>query len=166
MPDRLYDRAADIALLHRLMHRRDWHEGPDLVHWALEWLGWNAQPRATVKPLAVGMNATLRGWFERGIVEKRPASVTRRGVEWRLNASLTMGDIKRLTGGIDPLRASSEECAELDQPNVAGMRRVQFDPEAYLRAHHEHERRARAIWQCPSPFELGRRLKTINRSTT
>lgn len=158
---RLFDKAADVALLRMLMQDREvWLDGPVLVQETIAWLGWHELPPNQQAAIGSGMHGVLRGWNLAGILDKQvPAQG---GLLWRLAPSLTSGDIKRLTGGIDPQRASPEECEELDLPSVQGLRRVDFRPDVYLKGATEASCLNRALWQCPSPFELARRIQTLD----
>lgn len=156
MESRLYDRASDIALLRELAHANRHWQGPSLVRCAIAWLGWSSRTSAT-GGIAIGMHRTLGALYERGYVERR--NVTGGGAEWRLAPNV---NLKLLTGGIDPRKISVEECLELDSPSVQGLRRVEFDPQAFMRMPGTRGKVAHALWQCPSPWELGRRMKQID----
>lgn len=158
---RLFDKAADIALLRTLMQDREvWLDGPALVQDTIHWMGWHWLPASSQAAIASGMHGVLRGWGLAGILDKQ--TPPRGGLLWRMAPSLTSGDIKRLTGGIDPLRASPEECDELDLPSVKDMRRVEFRPDAYLKGSTEASCLQRVLWQCPSPFEMAHRIQTLD----
>lgn len=156
MERRLYDRAADVALLRQLLlHRSSWSDG---VHsGAICWLGWDKRT-SHVGALTTGMLATLRSWCDQGIVDRRAGDDA---TEWRLHPTVTIGQIKLMTGGIDPSRISEEECLELDLPLVEGLRRVEFEQFGFMKSPTAKGRLERAHKQCPSIFELGTRIKII-----
>jgi hypothetical protein len=156
MERRLYDKAADIAVLRQLLLQRSlWSDM--VTASAIAWLGWDRRT-SHVGALSTGMLAVLRSWCDQGIVERRPGDCC---TEFRLSPKVTIGDIKRLTGGIDPTRISEEECLELDTPAVEGLRRVEFEQFGFMKAPTAKSRLERAHKQCPSVFELGTRIKII-----
>jgi len=159
----LYDRAIDVALLHHLaLAGATWQEGPELLRVALDWIDMREKPLGVLlrTTYSNSMNATLRVLQERGLVESQPGPFG--GIEWRLHPDTTSGDLKRLTGGINPLLVDQDECLALDMPAVEAARRVEFDPRGYLKVPGDKAKENRVIWQCPSIWELGARMKTID----
>lgn len=147
---RRFDHPTELAVL-RMVAKDPLHwKGPAEVRKAVEWLG---DPGHTCDSLVWRRVAAME---DAGLLEGRRAAGMNAGREWRLAEG---ANIKRHTGGLDVLRLDREEIL---QAGDDGRRaRVAYTPDAYLVAGSSRAKAARAIRQCPSPWELGARMTKI-----
>jgi hypothetical protein len=140
---------ADIVLLKLFLKAPALWRDADDVKMAVNWLAHRCVQSSKAWP-------RLRLMEELGLVEGRPARAGR-GREWRLiDPSL----IKTHTAGLDPKRLDREEIIELEDRAIT--RDVEFSPHSYRLARTPQKQVERALAQCPSPWEYGQRLSTIN----
>lgn len=150
---RLFDTPQDLAILRRLAIAGARWIGANEVREAVEWLG---EPEYR---LSAGTWMRMRAMEEAGILEGRRAAGQSAGREWRLAEGV---NLKRVTGGIDVRRIDKEEALLVGTAVLAGARRVEYKPEAYLTATSNAKKAQRALLQCPSPWALAERMTKIN----
>jgi hypothetical protein len=146
----LFDKPVDLALLRMFqMATNRWRDVDD-VKAAVDWL------RSEQYTPAMAW-AALRRMEHHGLVLGRKRPDGRPGREWHLTEG---AGIKRATGGLDPRALDREDILAAGQET--NRKAVNFTPDSYKQAIKPEAKVERAIKQCPSPWEYGRRMSTIN----
>jgi hypothetical protein len=147
---RRFDHPTELAVL-RMMARDPLHwKGAEDIRKAVLWLD---DPGHVLDGLVWRRVSAME---DANLLDRRRAVGVATGREWRLAEGV---NVKRFTGGLDVLRLDRDEI--LQSGDDARRGNVAYTPSAYLVAGTGKAKAARAIKQCPSPWELGDRMTKI-----